>query len=253
MPLSPSDPYNGEVTADEHEEGPGAPEPGADSGLRLRLGALQWGSLLRNILLGAVLLIMLWLVFHVRLPSADELRSMLDDWGGAAWIVFILLYALVAITPIPVTVMAVTSGVLFGVVGGSLLSVVGALVGGWAAYWLARALGKETVTRLLGSHASTVEEHLNGRGMRAVYMLRLLPGLPYWPVNYGSGAFGVSQRDFLLASSAATIPGQVSLVAIGALVADPAVSKGVVVVVAWAVVVTMTVFAYRGWRKASGH
>ena len=213
---------------------------------------INWGAVMRNAALVCVLLVMVWLVIHVQLPSTDELRELLAGWGGFAWAAFVLLYAIVAITPIPVTIMAVTGGVLFGVVEGSILSVIGAFLGSWVAYWLARALGRATVTQLLGRHAATVEARLENAGVEAVYLLRLMPGLPYWPVNYGGGAFGISQRDFLVGIGLSTIPGQVSLVAIGAFVAEPAVGTGIVVGLAWVVVLTMTFLAYRKLRKASG-
>ena len=214
-------------------------------------GGPQWATFARNVALVVVLLVMLWLAFNVRLPSIEELRHSLEQWGWAAWIVFVASYALVAITPIPVTIMAVSAGVLFGVLEGSILSVIGVLIGCWVAYWLARGLGMATVERMLGRHGPTVKNRLESKGFHAVYTLRLMPGVPYWPVNYGSGAFGVSQRDFVVASILATVPGQVSLVAIGAFAADPTVVKGVIVVIAWAVVLTMTIWAWRSWKGTS--
>ena len=211
----------------------------------------QWGTFLRNVMLVVVLLVMLWLAFNVRLPSIEELRMSLEQWGWAAWIVFAASYAVVAVTPIPVTIMAVSAGVLFGVVEGTILSVVGVLLGCWGAYWLARGLGMATVERMLGRHGPTVKDRLSSKGFQAVYTLRLMPGVPYWPVNYGSGAFGVGQRDFVVASVLATVPGQVSLVAVGAFVADPSVVKGVIVAIAWVVVLTMTIWAWRSWKGTS--
>src|SRR5699024_1654672 len=120
----------------------------------------------------------------------------------------------VALTPIPVTVMAVTAGVLFGLLQGVILSVVGVMIGCWGAYWIARLLGKQATAKILANHYNTVEKHLDQAGFQAVVMLRLLPGFPYWPVNYGSGAFNISQRDFMFASILSVIPGQISLVAI---------------------------------------
>lgn len=210
----------------------------------------QWESLVRTGALIAVALVMLWLAFNVRLPSISTLQEWILDRGWAGGLAFIGLYAVVAMTPIPVTIMAVAGGLLFGAGNGSILSVIGALLGSWAAYWLARMLGRDTVMKILGSHASKVQHHLQDAGFQAVCVLRLMPGFPYWPVNYGSGAFGVSQRDFLAASALATIPGQVSLVAIGAFVANATVANGVVIGVAWAVVIAMTIWAYREWRKA---
>ncbi|GAB3192574.1 TVP38/TMEM64 family protein [Nesterenkonia suensis] len=212
---------------------------------------LQWGTYLRNTLLVVVLLLMLWIAFNVRLPSVEELRGHMEGLGWAARLVFVGLYAVVAMTPIPVTIMAVTGGLLFGVLEGSLLSIVGVLLGCWGAYWLARGLGRATVVRMLGTHAATVERHLADAGFAAVATLRLMPGLPYWPVNYGSGAFGVSQRDFLLAGVVSTIPGQVSLVAVGAFVSEPGVVPAAVVLSAWAVVITMTIWALRAWKGTS--
>lgn len=229
--------------ASEHED-PIQPAPEratADSGI-------HWDSIIRNTALIIVLLVLLWLAFNVRLPSADSLQQMIASWGWAAWLVFIGTYALVALTPIPVTVMAVTGGLLFGTLEGSVLSMIGVFIGCWGAYWIARGLGRHTTARLLGSHYRTAERHLNRAGFQAVVMLRLLPGFPYWPVNYGSGAFGVSQRDFLLASALAIIPGQVSLVAIGSFISNPGVANGVVVGIGWAVVLVMTWWAYRRWR-----
>lgn len=221
---------------------------GVDRAPKKSSGTAEWGTLLRNVLLVLVLLGFIWLVFNVRMPSVDGLRGTLDGWGWAAWLGFIGLYAVVALTPLPVSVMAITAGLFFGTIGGSALSVIGVLIGCWGAYWLARALGESPVKKLLGRHANTVEEHLGNAGFQAVYLLRLMPGLPYWPVNYGSGAFGVSQRDFLVASAAASIPGQVSLVAVGSFVARPSLLKGIVVAIAWAVVILMTIWAYRSWK-----
>ena len=132
-----------------------------------------------------VLAAMLWLALNVRLPDLDTLQARFAGMGVWGLFVFIALYALVALTPIPVTIMAVTGGLVFGLPVGTVLSLVGVVIGCWGAYWLARALGRETVMRLLGGHAAMVQERLEGGGFFAVCTLRLLPGMPYWPVNYG--------------------------------------------------------------------
>src|SRR5699024_6484120 len=78
--------------------------------------------------------------------------------------------------------------------------------------------------------------------------LRLMPGIPYWPVNYGSGALGVSSREFLIATVVSALPGQVSLIAIGAFIADPSALSGAAVVISWVVVIALTLVADRRWR-----
>lgn len=196
----------------------------------------------------AVVLLMVWLALTVRLPSLAVLQQRIEDYGWAAFLVFALLYALVALTPIPVTIMAVAGGMLFGVLEGGVLSIAGVMAGCWGAYWLARLLGRGVVGRLLGSHARTVGDRLENGGFAAVFLLRVMPGLPYWPVNYGAGAFGITQREFLTASLIACIPGQVSLVAIGAFLADPGIMVGTVLAASWAVVIVLTIWGYRAFR-----
>lgn len=213
---------------------------------------LHWGSLLRTGALLAVALLMVWLVLNVNVPSlgeaqdaVGEVRETIEGFGWAGLMVFAGAYALVAVTPIPVTIMAVGAGILFGTLAGSIVSVFGALLGCWGAYWLARGLGRTVVQRLLGRRAGTIERHLTERGFDAVFLFRLMPGMPYWPVNYGSGAFGVSQRDFLVASGMAGIPGQVSLVAIGVFIVAPSPFNGIVLGAAWLLTLVMTVWSYR--------
>ncbi|MGP9538581.1 TVP38/TMEM64 family protein [Brachybacterium sp. AOP43-C2-M15] len=215
---------------------------------RLRRGGLPWGSLLRNATLVVTVLVMVWLALNVRLPSPDELRSGFADLGAWGPLAFVAVYAVVALTPIPVTIMAVVGGTLFGLAGGTVLSMIGVTLGCWGGYWVARGLGRDTVMRALGSHADMVEDRLENGGFYAVCTLRLMPGIPYWPVNYGSGALGITSRDFLVATALSALPGQVSLIAIGAFFVEPGIASGAAVVISWIVVLTLTLLSYRRWR-----
>lgn len=226
-----------------------APDPQAsEPAVRERL---PWGSILRTVGLVVAALVMVWLVFNVQLPGRDAMRADIESFGAWGWLVFVGAYAAIALTPIPVSVMAITAGVLYGTFAGSILSVIGAMIGSIGAYWLAHGLGRNTALWLLGSRRTTLEERLDSAGFEAVFTLRVLPGMPYWPVNYGGGAFGVPFRMFTIACAVASIPGQVSLVAIGAFAAQPSISTGTTVVVAWTVVILMTIWAWRAWRGIS--
>lgn len=218
---------------------------------RLGRGRLDWPTILRNIALALALLAGVWAVFNVRLPSVDVLQNDIAAAGFWGFAVFILIYMGVAATPIPVTIMATAGGLIFGVGFGTLLSMIGVVAGCWIGYWIARALGRDTVLRLLGSHAETIESKLTGGGFYAVCALRLLPGLPYWPVNYGSGALGIDNRTFLFATAVSSLPGQLSLVAVGAFIGDPGVLTGTVVGISWALVIVLTLITLKRWRSAS--
>lgn len=224
-------------------------DPAAPRDVRRLVERLSWDTVLRAAGLLVLAIVMVWLFFNVDLPDRDSLRATIADFGWWSWLVFLVAYAAIALTPIPITLMALTGGALFGVVIGSLLSVVGAMVGSMVAYWAARFLGKDLVLGLLRSHRDTLEDYLEEAGFKAVFTLRVLPGMPYWPVSYGSGALSVPFREFALASAIASVPGQISLVAVGAFAARPSLTGAVVVVISWLTVVALTIGALRSWKR----
>lgn len=210
---------------------------------------VPWGAVLRNVALALAVLAGLWLMFNVHLPSLDGIQKQIADAGFWGFGIFILLYAVVAATPIPVTIMAVAGGLAFGLIFGTILSMIGVVAGCFGGYWISRGLGRETVMRLLGSHAEAIESRLTNGGFYAVCTLRLMPGFPYWPVNYGSGALGIRSRTFLIATVVSALPGQISLVAVGAFIGHPGIVNGTAVAISWALVIVLTIFTFRRWKS----
>ena len=193
--------------------------------------------------------ILIWLSFNVNIPEPEVLKEMIQSYGWAGWLVFIGITALIAITPIPVTIPALVAGSLYGVIAGTLFSFTGILIGSWIGYWLARLTGQELTFKFLGRHGPSVQKYLGNAGFLAMCTARLMPGLPYWPVNYGAGALGVSQYAFLSATFIASIPGQISLVALGAFAVNQSFFNGIILVTAWITVLVSTWISYRYWRN----
>lgn len=206
------------------------------------------GSLILLIIIASLLI---WVSFNMDLPSPLEMRENILEHGWSGWLIFLGIAAFIAITPIPVTVPALVAGSLYGVILGSVISFVGVMVGSWIAYWLARFAGKNLIFQLLGRHKEVVERYLNNAGFWTLCTARLMPGLPYWPINYGAGALGVNQYTFISSSLLASIPGQVSLVSLGAFAFNPNLFNGVVLVSAWVAVLVFTWISYRHWRNSN--
>ena len=206
------------------------------------------GSMIIVILLAALFI---WVSFNLNLPEPQEMREIILGYGWPGFLIFLGITVAISITPIPVTIPALVAGSLYGVIGGSLLSFSGVMIGSWIAYWIARFAGQNLTLQLLGRHSAVVERYLSNAGFWTVCTVRLMPGLPYWPINYGAGALGVGQYTFLSATMLASIPGQVSLVAIGAFAVNPNLFHGVVLGSAWAAVLIFTWISYRHWRRTN--
>lgn len=196
-----------------------------------------------------VVIALIWVAFNVRLPQSETIQEQVRAYGVWGPVLFSLAFALVGVTPIPISVLAVAAGLLFGVVGGTFISVIASTVGAYGGWGLARIVGADTTTRLLGGYADRVEALLHGNRTLAVLLLRVTPMFPYWVVNYGSGVFGVKSRPYLLATLIGGTPGLISLVAIGAFIAYPTWPHAVVVAVAWVLVGVLALLTLGEVRK----
>lgn len=173
-----------------------------------------WGHLLALLALGAVVYgVMASGVLKLATPEA--IRDQVVAWGPWAPAGYLVLFTFVPLTLFPDAVLAVASGMAFGMVRGFLLTWAGALLGGSLAFWLARLIGQEAwekVLRKLG-HKPHAVPAMNG--FVSVLLLRLVPLVPFDVVSYGAGLSHVRYRDFLAATAVGIIPGVFVYVNVG--------------------------------------
>lgn len=155
------------------------------------------------------------------LPDAQHLRVRVTEAGPAGPALFVLLYALVTLLPLPKNVFAALSGVLFGLLLGIVVVLLAALLGAAAAFALSRVLGRDAIERITGARIARVEAVLNRRGVLAVLAVRLVPVLPFTVINYAAGLTSVRKRDYAIGTAAGIVPGTVSFVALGAFGTTP--------------------------------
>ena len=168
-----------------------APEPGPrEPGTRPAwVTALKGGALL------LLLAVAVWYLIGHELPTVEQVRVFVEGFGAWGPVVFAAVFVLVAATPVPVTIMAVSGGFLFGMAQGSVVGVLATTAGAWLGYWLARFLGRDALYRLAGNRVELVERKLVGKGFLTVLVLR--PVVPNWTLSYGAGLVRIPQRDYL--------------------------------------------------------
>lgn len=98
---------------------------------------------------------------------------------------------------------------MFGVVGGYLISLTGAILGAFAAFYLAKFLGADAVKILFGD--SKVDNYRNkinsGKGLLIAFFIYLIPGFPKDLVGYVAGISNMQVLPFILISSIGRSPG----------------------------------------------
>lgn len=155
----------------------------------------------------------------IGLPSHAELHSWLEGFrelGGWAAPLFVAVYVVAALSPLPKPVFTLAAGGLFGVVEGLPLVLLGATAGAVLAFFLGRVLGRDGVQHLAGVGLERLDDRLTRHGLLAIVTLRLVPVVPYTALNYGAGLTAVRLRDFILGTVLGILPGTTAYVVLGA-------------------------------------
>jgi uncharacterized membrane protein YdjX (TVP38/TMEM64 family) len=178
----------------------------------------------------------------VDLPTGAELRAHVQGTGTLAPVVFVALCTVGTAAFFPKPVLATAAGLLFGVLPGIALAVVGFTMGALISFAVARKLGRRTVASWLGNGRLRVLDTVFAeRGVAATFVLRLLPVLPFSVANYGAGVTAVRIRFFALGTAVGLLPPTLLAALLGDALQEPGSPRSVVTLAAWLVLSVVAV------------
>jgi len=182
------------------------------------------GSVLKLASLGVILLAA-WLLAratpvgtYVSLDGLVEGRNALSN-SALAPLLFVVIYASATAFALPGSVLTIAGGAIFGFWWGALFNSIGANIGANVAFLFARTLGRDgavmvgtsTLSRWLGEEGVRWGEKL-GRaterhGFMGLFVLRLVPLVPFNALNFGSGFTRLRWFNYALATVLGILPG----------------------------------------------
>jgi uncharacterized membrane protein YdjX (TVP38/TMEM64 family) len=182
--------------------------------------------------------------------------------GFIGAIAFILLYIVATVALLPGSILTLGSGVVFGVVLGSIYVFIGATLGATLAFLVGRYLARGWIAKKIESNQkfSAIDKAVGKEGFKIVLLTRLSPIFPFNLLNYAYGLTDVSLKDYFL-GSVGMIPGTVMYVYLGSLAGNLA-TLGVgeqptnpnlqwaIRIIGLIATVTVTVYVTRIARKA---
>ncbi|HEX3787816.1 MAG TPA: TVP38/TMEM64 family protein [Pseudonocardiaceae bacterium] len=169
----------------------------------------------RALLALAVLAALVLVAVLLPVPGPTQLRAWAAGAGAAAPLVLFLAYAVLTIAPLPRTVFTVAAGLLLGTVTGTVVAITATAVSALLGFALARSVGRGLVARHLDRTAvRAVNDRLADGGWLAVASLRLIPVVPFAPLNYCCGIASVRLRPYLVGSVLGSLPGTIAVVAL---------------------------------------
>ncbi len=153
----------------------------------------------------------------------------IQEWLAAAgpWAPLIFIAAMigaVVFSPIPSAPLSIAAGLSFGLVWGTVYTLVGAEAGAIIAFLIARWFGRPRLAGRLSPAAMRYIDELSDRvGARTILVMRLLPVFNFDLVSYAAGLTTIALPLFALVTLVGMTPPVIAIVAIGSNYADRSV------------------------------
>lgn len=100
-------------------------------------------------------------------------------------------------------------------VEGSVYTIIGAVCGASLSFYIARFLGRTVVEKLIRGKGKWFEDGVEKNGFLVVFILRLIPLVPFDIISYGTGLSKIKFKDFVLATIVGIIPGILVFINLG--------------------------------------
>ena len=161
-----------------------------------------------------------YLSFQTLADNREGLIAWRDSNYFVAALVYIGLYIAVVSFSIPGGVfLTLGGGFLFGVLTGTLLTVVSATIGATAIFLAAKTgLGDSLQAKLEGNgegRLAKMQAGLKENEISYLFLMRLVPAVPFWFANLAPAFLGVSLRTYVVTTFFGIMPGTAVFVWVG--------------------------------------
>ena len=140
--------------------------------------------------------------------NVDAVVEFIRSYGPYAMIVsFLLMVFQSVLAPLPAFLITFANAAIFGWWQGAILSWTSAMAGAVLCFYIARALGRDTVEKYAGRGAlASVEGYFEKYGSRTILICRLLPFVSFDAVSYFAGLTPIKFLPFLVATGIGQLP-----------------------------------------------
>ncbi|MEV0032454.1 TVP38/TMEM64 family protein [Nocardia sp. NPDC050793] len=201
----------------------------------------------------AFLLAMFYLVAIARVIDVEGVRDIVAATGPAAPLAYMVVSAGLGAVFVPGTLLAAGSGLLFGPLVGTFVTLGSAVGTAIVTSFLGRRAGRASTRELLGAErAARIDAQIEVRGLWAVVGQRFVPGISDALASYVFGAFGVPLWQMVVGSLIGSAPRAFVYTALGASIGDLSAPLVYSAIAVWCVTAIIGAFAahrgYRSWR-----
>jgi uncharacterized membrane protein YdjX (TVP38/TMEM64 family) len=155
----------------------------------------------------------------------------------------VLIMTIAALTAFPAELPAIACGAMYGLIPGSIITWISAMIGASVAFAVGRYVDPAFLEIVVGKKIFAVirKRASEKTGIMVLLVVRLVPLFPFFVVNFASGMSGMRYTSYMVATGVGIIPGAVVCNAIGA---GLMVTNTIIVLVAISILV-LTVFSVK--------
>lgn len=153
---------------------------------------------------------------YLSFEALSENREALIEWRNANLLVAALTYVGIYIAVVGFSIpggvfLTLGAGFLFGMIFATLLTVIGATIGATAIFLAAKTgLGNALQARLEGNgegRLAKMQAGLKQNEVSYLFLMRLVPAVPFWFANLAPAFLGVSLRHYVFTTFFGIMPG----------------------------------------------
>ena len=179
------------------------------------VSALGLGLLIAVGILAVLFLVALSLGWDLGI-SVQDIEDRILSWGSWGIAGSIGLMVLHSFVPFPAEFLALANGMLYGPVWGIAITWTGAMLGAFAAFGLARWLGRPFVARMVARRDWQVLDDWAARqGAGMVLIARFIPVIAFNLINYAAGLTRMSWWTFAWTTGIGILPMTALMVIMG--------------------------------------
>lgn len=140
--------------------------------------------------------------------NVDTVVAFIRSYGAYAMVFsFALMVFQSVLAPLPAFLITFANAAIFGWWQGAILSWTSSMAGAALCFYLARALGRDTVEKYAGKGAlASVEGYFEKYGSRTILICRLLPFVSFDAISYFAGLTPIKFWPFFIATGVGQLP-----------------------------------------------
>ncbi|MEQ8557330.1 MAG: TVP38/TMEM64 family protein [Henriciella sp.] len=146
----------------------------------------------------------------------STLQAFVAEHLVIAFIVYMLVYAAATAFMLPGSVFTIAGGLLFGLAGGSVATVIGATAGASILFFAARTSLGKAMNERAGKLVRRLEGGFKEDAIFYMFSLRLLPVVPFNVANVVPALLGAKYREYAFTTALGIVPGVLAYTWIGA-------------------------------------